>query len=471
MARTRELLEPALAETRRLEALVNDLLAYGRPPVPNPRPIAWNEIAAGLRAHGLQMAGARPVRALVPEVDLELFTDPALLGQALLNLLRNAMEAIPGDAAGVVRVEAAAEGERDVAIAVADDGPGISEEALTKLYEPFFTTKAFGTGLGLAISRRLISSFGGAARNPAAGGRDHGYDPAARSKAMRTGSGGEMTMEPILVVDDDPGFRGLLETILKGEGYHVESAAGVAEAVRQASRSQFHLVLTDLKLPDGDGMVVLRWFRENSPETPVIVVTAFGTVGSAVEAMKLGAYDYLGKPLASPEELRLLVRSALDQRLADSEREVLREESGRRFACDTMIAGDARMLGVLELARKVAPTNGTVLLMGESGTGKEILARCIHLNSSRAGRVFVAVNCAALSPALIESELFGHEKGSFTGAVAQHMGRFERAHGGTLFLDEIGELDGALQSKLLRVLQEKTFERVGGARRSPSTSE
>lgn len=271
-------------------------------------------------------------------------------------------------------------------------------------------------------------------------------------------------METILVIDDDFGFRRLLQTILVGEDYEVETAASVAEAVRIGEKKSFHLVLSDLKLPDGDGLTVLRWWKEHAPDTPVVMITAFGTVTSAVEAMKLGAADYLGKPLSSPDELRVLVRRILDQNKIAQEREFLREEQSDRFSCQSMIAEDPKMVKVMELVRKVAPTIATVLITGESGTGKEIVARCIHNNSPRANRVFVAINCAALSPTLIESELFGHEKGSFTGAVVQHVGRFERAHGGSLFLDEIGELDGNLQAKLLRVLQEKSLERVGGTR-------
>ena len=270
--------------------------------------------------------------------------------------------------------------------------------------------------------------------------------------------------ERILVVDDDPGFRNLLETILVGEGYGVENADSVGQALRAGARRKYDLVVVDLKLPDGDGLAVLRWWMENMPETPVIMITAFGTVASAVEAMKLGAVDYLGKPLSSPDELRLLVRKALDQRQLAEQFQLLREEDADRFSCGDLVADDPKMARVLDLARRVAPTNTTVLITGESGTGKELIARCIHKNSPRSEKIFVAVNCAALAPSLIESELFGHEKGSFTGAAGQHLGRFERAHGGTLFLDEIGELDGNLQAKLLRVLQEKTFERVGGTR-------
>ena len=271
-------------------------------------------------------------------------------------------------------------------------------------------------------------------------------------------------MERILVIDDDPGFRELLAAILSDEGYEVESGGSIGDALRLGAARQYNLVISDLRLPDGSGIEVLRWFSEQAPNVPVIMITAFGTFESAVEAVKLGAEDYLGKPLNSPDELRITVRRALDQRRTKLEHALMREEQAKRFDCRGMIAGDPKMTALLELARKVAPTNATVLLTGESGTGKEVIARCIHSNSARSQRVFVPVNCAALSPTLIESELFGHEKGAFTGAVGQHLGRFERAHGGTLFLDEIGELDANLQAKLLRVLQEKTFERVGGTR-------
>jgi DNA-binding NtrC family response regulator len=273
-----------------------------------------------------------------------------------------------------------------------------------------------------------------------------------------------MTMQQILVIDDDPGFRRLLETILRGEGYEVTTASSKQVALHLLEKRQYHLVITDLRLPDGDGIEVLRFLREHAPETPVVLISAFGTVATAVEAMKLGAFDFLSKPLQNPDELRLLARKIFDTVTAKHESALFREQESARFDCGAIIANHPKMQKVIELARKVAPTNATVLITGESGTGKEIIARCIHAHSPRAGRIFVAVNCAALAPTLIESELFGHEKGAFTGAVSQHIGRFERAQGGTLFLDEIGELDGALQAKLLRVLQEKTFERVGGTR-------
>jgi two-component system NtrC family response regulator len=235
-------------------------------------------------------------------------------------------------------------------------------------------------------------------------------------------------MEWILIVDDDPGFRSLMETILRGEGYTVDAAGSVAEAIVATDKRSYHLVVSDLKLPDGSGVDVLRHCKQEMPETPVIMITAFGTIASAVEAMKMGAADYLGKPLSSPDELRLVVRRVLEQSRTILQCSLLLEQECTRFACDNLIAGDPTMLKAIELAQKVAPTNATVLISGESGTGKEIVARCIHRNSPRAQRVFAAVNCAALSPTLIESELFGHERGAFTGAVGQHNGRFERAH-------------------------------------------
>ncbi len=269
----------------------------------------------------------------------------------------------------------------------------------------------------------------------------------------------------ILVVDDDPGFRSLMETILVREGYAVETAGRVAEARRLCGQHAFSLVISDLKLPDGDGLDVQKWFLEHAASTPFVLITGFGTVATAVEAMKRGALDYLEKPLRSPDELRRLVRRALALNRPERESAAPEEAPAPTLGmCGHVVARDQRMLHILGLLGKVAPTSATVLLLGESGVGKEVIARCIHAHSRRAGQPFVAVNAAALAPTLIESELFGHERGSFTGATERHAGVFERADGGTLFLDEIGELDAGLQAKLLRVLQEKTFERVGGGK-------
>jgi two-component system response regulator FlrC len=270
-----------------------------------------------------------------------------------------------------------------------------------------------------------------------------------------------VSAERVLVVDDEPGIVAFVQKVLEKEGLRVASASDGAQASALLDRGSFHLMITDLKMPNIDGMELLRRARIGQPEMVVIVLTAHGTVETAVEAMKLGAFDYLTKPIGSPDELRLLVARALEIRS-------LREEHSRSRLADgtvaELVAVDAAMVAVVTQIRKVAPTDATVLLLGESGTGKELLARAIHRQSKRSDGPFIAVNCGALAETLLESELFGHEKGAFTGATAVHRGRFEMADGGTLFLDEVTELKPSLQVKLLRVLQERTFERVGGTR-------
>jgi two-component system, NtrC family, response regulator AtoC len=271
-------------------------------------------------------------------------------------------------------------------------------------------------------------------------------------------------MERILIVEADAGFRERIESILSGEGYAVHSGASVDDATRLGSLGQYHLVLTDLELAGGSGIDVLRWFSEHSPETPVAMMNCDGDGGRAAEASRLAAADWLDRPLDGPEDLRLRVRRILEGRATERERDVLRESESRRFADGNFVARDPKMVEVLELARKVAPTNAAVLLAGPSGAGKQTLARSIHRDSPRAGRVFVPFHCAGLSPALLESGLFGREKDAFAEAADSRIGCIEQAHGGTLFIDEIGELDAGLQGKLLRVIEGRTFERAGGTR-------
>jgi len=265
----------------------------------------------------------------------------------------------------------------------------------------------------------------------------------------------------VLVVDDEEGIRAFLREALASEGIAVTEAADGQVALDLLAQRTFHLMITDLKMPRLGGMELLRRAREAVPEMEVIVLTAYGTVDNAVEAMKWGAFDYLTKPLSGPAELRLLVARALERRrlrLHEQEAAIRAEDAA------AMIAEDPATRAVVEQLRRVAPTGATVLISGESGTGKEVAARFVHALSGRAEGAFVPVNCAAISPQLVESEIFGHEKGAFTGAAERRRGRFELADGGTLFLDEVGELPAALQAKLLRVLQEQRFERVGGTR-------
>jgi len=268
----------------------------------------------------------------------------------------------------------------------------------------------------------------------------------------------------ILIVDDDKMMRSFLSTVLGGEGYPVEEAGNGKEALESLRRSEFDLVVTDLRMPDLSGVEVMREGRKIRPDARWIIVTAYGSIGSAVEAMQGGASDYLTKPFRDPDELRHVIRRVLREAEAETRISLLSEELGRRFPPVEMIFLGKEMAEVHRLAREVAPTTATVLVTGQSGTGKELIARVVHALSPRKEKPFVAIHCSALAETLLESELFGHERGAFTGAVGTRKGRFELGDGGTVFLDEIGDISPVVQVKLLRVLQERCFERVGGAR-------
>ncbi|WP_437935069.1 sigma-54-dependent transcriptional regulator [Sorangium sp. So ce341] len=267
----------------------------------------------------------------------------------------------------------------------------------------------------------------------------------------------------VLVVDDEASARSGLEKLLRQEGYAVDAAADGAAALEVAAERPPDVVVTDLKMPRMDGVTLLGKLREQDPALPVIVVTAFGDVSSAVQAMRAGAEDYLTKPVDFDALLvsleRALERSALRAE-AENLRRQLREREGE--GVEGLIGASPAMQKVYRMARQVAGARATVLITGESGTGKGELARAIHAKGPRAKAPFVTLHCAALAESLLESELFGHERGAFTGADKRRIGRFEQAHGGTLFLDEVGEIAPSTQVKLLRVLQERTFERVGG---------
>jgi len=270
-------------------------------------------------------------------------------------------------------------------------------------------------------------------------------------------------VERILVVEDKESMRRMLREALEGAGYRVVEAADGLEAIRMLNTSRYALVLTDLKLPKKDGLAVLKAVRDVDPLAPVIIMTAFGDIATAVQAIKEGAYHFIQKPF-DLDELLTHINNALERRRLYIENLILKDEYAEKFGFPKIVGVSRKMQEVSSLIQKVSGSSATVLLLGESGTGKELFARAIHQMSPRQGRPFVAINCAALPETLLESELFGHEKGAFTGAIAMKPGKFELADGGTLFLDEIGELSPAVQVKLLRVLQERTFERVGGTR-------
>jgi two-component system NtrC family response regulator len=271
----------------------------------------------------------------------------------------------------------------------------------------------------------------------------------------------------ILVVDDEPAQLELVGGFLSKRGFEVSLASDGREALKRFSREPFDLVLTDQKMPGLSGLELIEAVRAQNPETPVIVMTAYGTLETAVAAIKAGAADYLTKPLNLEELLHRMHQVRERQRLLTENRE-LRQALEERHRVEGIIGESGRMQEVLSLVRRVSPSEATVLIRGESGTGKELIAKAIHYASRRAAAPLVRVNCAALPENLLESELFGHEKGAFTGAVASRKGRFELAEGGTLFLDEIGDLPLHLQVKLLRVLQEREFERVGSGRPIPA---
>lgn len=267
----------------------------------------------------------------------------------------------------------------------------------------------------------------------------------------------------IMIVDDEKNTREGLKWALESTGAEIFLAQDGEQALIKLGNIPVDLVISDLKMPKVDGMELLTHVREEFPDTDFVILTGHGTVETAVDAMKKGAFDYLIKPV-NIDELQLLVDRVFEQKSLRQENERLRREVDDRYGFDSIVGRSPQMENVFEKVRQVAPTKASVLIQGETGTGKELIAKAIHFNSPRARKPFIAVNCGALSQTLLESELFGHEKGSFTGAMRQKPGRFELAHGGTIFLDEIGETTAELQVRMLRVLQEHEFERVGGTK-------
>jgi len=270
-------------------------------------------------------------------------------------------------------------------------------------------------------------------------------------------------METILIVDDEKNYLVVLSSFLSGEGYEPITADNAQQALDIVENTDLDLVLTDMKMPSMDGIELLKRIKEKSPDLPVVMMTAYGTVEKAVEAMQLGAFNFVLKPFQN-ETLKQIIRNAVSTYSVFKENRRLVEALESRYRFDNIIGKSKPMLAVFDIIQKVAHSKATVLVTGESGSGKELIAKAIHFNSPRRNKPFVAVSCAALSETLLESELFGHERGAFTGAAAMRKGRFELADRGTLFLDEIGDVPASVQVKLLRVLEEMTFERVGGTR-------
>jgi DNA-binding NtrC family response regulator len=267
----------------------------------------------------------------------------------------------------------------------------------------------------------------------------------------------------ILVVDDEVNIREAMAALLSAEGYAVDTAASVEQAVAALGADFFQVVISDMRMDGESGMDLLRWLRENCPESEMILLTAYGSVENAVEAMKSGAYDYLSKPV-DRQRLLLLIEKALEKQRLAMENRSLRRRLSVKEEFSNIIGASSRIRQIFKVISEVAPTNATVLITGESGTGKELVARAIHSRSNRRDGPFITLNCGALPDTLLESELFGYEKGAFTGAVGMKMGRIELASGGTLFLDEVGDMTPKTQVDLLRVLQERELRRVGGVK-------
>jgi len=272
-----------------------------------------------------------------------------------------------------------------------------------------------------------------------------------------------VSSERILLIDDSPDILVNLSEYLRNEGYDVETSADGEKALSMIERKFFDVILTDLMMPHLDGMEVLKYVTKYSRDSICMILTGYGTIKNAVEAVKLGAFDYLTKPVKM-DEILITLRRALEFRNLKRENENLKNQLKRKYKFENIIGDSEKMHRIFETIEKVADTDSTILILGESGTGKELIAKAIHYNSYRREGPFVPVNCAAIPSELLESELFGHEKGAFTNAIRTRIGRFELANGGTVFLDEIGDMSPNLQSKLLRVLQERQFERIGGVK-------
>lgn len=271
------------------------------------------------------------------------------------------------------------------------------------------------------------------------------------------------SIQKILVVDDDAKILDVIADVLREGGYAVDTASDGTKGIRAIDTQSYDLVVTDLKMPEVDGMMVLKHVVDRSPDTMCIILTGYGTIESAVEAIKAGAFHYITKPVKSAEIL-MVVEKALKYKRLERENILLRQQLRKKYRFENFVGDSRPIQEVFELIEKVADTDSTVLITGESGTGKELIAKAIHYNSYRRDNPMVVINCGAIPEELLESELFGHEKGAFTGAHKSRVGRFELANGGTIFLDEIGDMSPNLQVKLLRVLQEQQFERVGSTR-------
>ena len=406
--------------------------------------------------------GASWRRAAVPVFGIE-----HQLQQVFLNLFLNARDAMPSG--GWLSVSTRIDGDRVIA-EIADTGSGIPSEQIARIYDPFFTTKAIGrgTGLGLSITYGIVREHDGTILCDSAVGQGTRFTMALpQAPRGRAVGAGELIMATsrngtILVVDDEEIMREILETLLTREGYDVRVASSGAEGLEMARALPFDAAIVDIMMPGLDGIATLDELKRIDEDLNVIIITAYASVESAIAAMKTGAFDYITKPFKNDEVL-VVVRNAMERRRLLNENRNLRQNIQERYHKFANIIGRSpRMRQVFDLIIQAAPSRSTILIQGESGTGKELVARAIHANSSRSERSFVTVNSGNLPPDLLESTLFGHVKGAFTGAVYPKKGMFDLADKGSIFFDEIGNVPLETQAKLLRVIQERDFMRLGG---------
>ncbi len=458
-------------EVARLNRVVNEVLDFARP-------IRFEQSVADINLVCRESAAAAQA-APGPAVYLDLAaslppvtTDAERLRVALVNLMVNARHAAeanaPAASAGLLRghdagvVVSTLATDSRVAIIVADRGAGIAAADLPRVFDPYFTTKRGGTGLGLPIARNIVEGLGGVisiTSQPGPGHRDsHRAAPGSASDMTRRGS--------ILLVDDEEKILKALGRALRDAGHEVIETTSAREGQRLLADRQFDLFIVDNVMPQLGGLDMIREYVAASTDgdrAQILMMTAHATVESALEAMKLGALDYLQKPFEI-DELLVVVQHALEHQRLRTEYRYLRSERDEQFDHYGIIGRSKVMEEIIRRAERVADTKSTVLITGETGTGKELVARAIHNRSAQRDMPLIKVNCAAIPESLLESELFGHVKGAFTGALTTKKGKFALADGGTIFLDEIGTMTPTLQSKLLRVLQEREFEPLGSER-------
>ncbi len=455
-------------ELTRLEGLVKSFLDFARPPAPERR----NVDVSSLVEQTLELIADRASAAGVtvtfhPPRDLvRIALDPGQFRQVVLNLVINALDAVK--MGGRIEVCLGQDNEGRLTLRVVDNGCGLPPELGSQIFDPFITSKETGLGLGLSICKRIAEAHGGAigCKNRPEGGAEFFVRfPASGAKGARRGgfrsrNENEETMPKLLVVDDEPNVLYSIEKTFRSDTLEVIGAQTGREAIELAGRLRPDVAILDVRLSDMSGLEVFDRIRLIDPRLPVIIVTAYGATETAIEAMKRGAYEYLLKPI-DVTHLRELVQRALELSRLRHVPTIFNEEEIGGDA-ERIVGRSPAMQELYKTIGRVAASEVTVLITGESGTGKELVARALWQHSRRADKTFLAINCAALPETLLESELFGHEKGAFTSAERRRIGRFEQAQGGTLFLDEVSDMSIGTQAKLLRVIQEQCFERVGG---------